>query len=212
MSKSKTTSAARKLTDFSFSFLICLIVAGSGTTAADDTDVFFGLAADSGETRPNVMFILDTSGSMEKFDTYTDSRMDRMKDAMQRLLASEIDMNVGFMQFNGNDSGGPVLYPMSKLADNAEILSAIVDDLEPVGGTPTIDALYETALYMRGESVDYGKQRGASTVTDRNRAFFRVSHPDSYTGGVLVQPPGCSDANLSSRNCSERDDCWKSRL
>ncbi|RTZ66169.1 MAG: hypothetical protein DSZ29_03405 [Aquificaceae bacterium] len=44
---------------------------------------------------------------------------------------------------------------------------------EAKGGTPIVDALYEAALYFKGEKVDYGKY----LPTDH-----RAAHPSSYSG------------------------------
>ena len=46
---------------------------------------------------------------------------------------------------------------------------------EAVGGTPIVDALYESALYFKGEKVGYGKY----LPTDH-----RAAHPSSYTGEI----------------------------
>ncbi len=76
----------------------------------------------------------------------------------------------------------------------------IVNELDHKSGTPIVDSLYEAALYYRGAAVDYGKTRGSGD--DSSQAKTRVSHPDSYTGGSLSQPTGCSSDNLSSINCA----------
>ena len=114
-----------KLLNFSISVFSCVIALGSGVSVADDTDVFFALAADSGETKPNVMFVLDTSSSMGEMDSYAVSRLDRLKDAMRRFVSSDVDMNIGFIQFNGNGGGGAVSYPISNLDGHRTQLSNI---------------------------------------------------------------------------------------
>ena len=49
------------------------------------------------------------------------------------------------------------------------------------GGTPIVDALYEAALYFRGEKMHYGRERN----TDENIASSG-SHPSSYYGGAAI--------------------------
>ena len=418
------------------SLLLCVLTLGAGVTAADDTDVFFGQTLDDQETRPNVLLVLDTSGSMSRTDGGVTSRLSRMKAAVRQILESDIDMNIGLMGYNGNGGGGPILYPVTNLGDvvcsgldcenvdvredvydvdgglgdieetlnggnidsggntlslgssgmgpqglglrfadinvfrGATILDAhiqfvarrteaddadfiievedvgdaqaygttvgelssrqystntllwnpeewnqnvayetidvgqlvqsvitrsdwcngnalsfkisgtgtrrasswesaaanselipklrirldnssavaafgcgnsvtsalapivapdsglgvpgvagiasqltaaeiavarsemlqVIDDLTSVGGTPTVDALYEAALYMRGEGVHFGGFRGVTTRNSRKERF-RVSHQDSYTGGTLVREADCTDDNLNARAC-----------
>ena len=190
-----------KLLNFSISVFSCVIALGSGVSVADDTDVFFALAADSGDTKPNVMFVLDTSSSMGEMDSYAVSRLDRLKDAMRRFVSSDVDMNIGFIQFNGNGGGGAVSYPISNLDGHRAQLSNIIDGFSPIAGTPTVDAYYEAALYFKGEGVDFGKTRGAPDAHPDNLRFFRVSHPDSYTGGMVVRASDCTDVTLNREEC-----------
>ncbi|WP_421861823.1 PilC/PilY family type IV pilus protein [Motiliproteus sp.] len=76
---------------------------------ADDTEIYFGGSAKV-TVKPNVLFILDTSGSMKEKDGGNISRMDRMKQALTNVLNNAEDINVGLMRFT--NPGGPVLYPM----------------------------------------------------------------------------------------------------
>lgn len=85
--------------------------------------------------------------------------------------------------------------PSTLFKDNLKIA---VDELVAQDGTPIVDVLYEGARYMKGLSIDYGKRRGSQRWKDRNS---RVSHPSSYTGGTLVQPGNCTDADLSASDC-----------
>lgn len=79
-----------------------------------------------------------------------------------------------------------------------EIKAAIVA-MTAGGSTPIVDALYEGALYFRGNTMDYGKVReNAST----NTRVLRVSHPLSYSGGVLSQPAGCANTDLEADACT----------
>ena len=86
------------------------------TASADDTEVFFGAPPAGTNTAPNVLFVLDTSGSMTWSDTgYTGSRLERLRDAMTYILDSSSNINVGLMRFNGYNSGGSVLYPITPI-------------------------------------------------------------------------------------------------
>ena len=74
-------------------------------------------------------------------------------------------------------------------------LRDLVDSFTPGGMTPIVDTLYEAAQYYRGGDVLYGKARG------NQQKRGRVSHPASYTGGVVNRDAGCTDADLNSSAC-----------
>lgn len=76
---------------------------------ADDTEIYFGGNSTS-NIRPNVLFILDTSGSMAGKDGTNLTRLERMQRAMINVLNSTDDINVGLMRFT--NPGGPVVYPV----------------------------------------------------------------------------------------------------
>lgn len=113
--------------------------------------------------------------------------------------------------YNGSTTKAPRLiinYTTNVSAASAQttrhVLKSLVDDMVPAGYTPIVDMLYEAALYYRGENVYWGRIRGdASTMrsSSGDRRYFRLSHPDSYTGGTEVLPSGCDPSNLNSTNC-----------
>lgn len=138
-----------------------------------------------------------------------------------------------FYSFNNN----PALAPRLKIVvetDAADSLSVrdrvlqlINEQTHTLNRTPSIETLYEAALYWRGDDVYYGTHRGQGNFPngvpnpndsdpfhrldedkDGNPAadptgmrHGRVSHPDSYTGGTLNQPAGCSAENLDAVEC-----------
>lgn len=84
--------------------------------SADDTEIFFGQKDPNINTSPNVLFVLDTSGSMNFTDDgYDGVRLARMKDALNNILESSSNINVGLMRFNGFLGGGSVIYPMTAI-------------------------------------------------------------------------------------------------
>jgi len=108
----------------------------------------------------------------------------------------------------GSSSGGGVTPTPSEPTETTarEEMLAVIDNLAMAGGTPGVDSYYEAALYMLGENVDYGKQRGFETNPWRQERH-RVSHSRSYEGGSLIRNSGCTDANLQASACrNERID------
>ncbi|MGJ8668641.1 MAG: vWA domain-containing protein, partial [Oceanococcus sp.] len=108
-----------------FSAVLLASAAGwSGQTLADDTEVFFPpVDVVNDETvRPNIMFIMDTSGSMGTRDggRGTPTRLEKVQDAMVELLGKmNQNVNVGLMRLS-DDEGGPVLFPVSHIEAAAE--------------------------------------------------------------------------------------------
>lgn len=96
--------------------LLIALGAAAGPAAADDTEIFFGQTDTSTATHPNVLFILDTSGSMGWGDSgQVGTRMQRLQEAMNNILDASTDINIGLMGLNGTYGGGPVLYPVTPI-------------------------------------------------------------------------------------------------
>ena len=104
------------MTPFNFLRRACLFsLAGtlllhSAISAADDTEIFFGTKPDSG-IQPNVLFILDDSGSMawctdstSTCNTDSKTRMKVLKDTMTNLLNTTKGVNVGMLVMNNTAS------------------------------------------------------------------------------------------------------------
>jgi len=124
----------------------------SSPVQADDSEVFFGQVDSSIKIFPNVLFVLDTSGSMNWYDSGEPlNRITRMKDALNLILDSATNVNVGIMRFNGSSGGGPVLFPVTYIdeevctTDNCGLvnlvdrISASSDDAEDAGSSAYID-------------------------------------------------------------------------
>jgi type IV pilus assembly protein PilY1 len=115
--------------------LVCVfaLILASGTASADDTEIYFSSAKNTiaAAVRPNVLLILDTSGSMTSIVPGTgESRIQVMKDAMKKILDSMEDVNVGLMRFTHND-GGPVLFPIMYIDGPAALAVSEPNDLNP---------------------------------------------------------------------------------
>jgi len=115
---------------------------------ADDTEIFF--TDRTNIVRPNIMFILDTSGSMGTNDVDGETRLKVMKDAATSLLNGLEDVNVGLMVFGGNE-GAYFKAPIDKIEDQRSTLIDIIDDLDDGGNTPLAESLFEAMRYYQGE-------------------------------------------------------------
>jgi len=89
-----------------------LVVLYAPYTFGDDTEIFFNTSATS-QIKPNVLFVMDTSGSMTNKDGGTLTRLDRMKLALKEIIADATNVNIGIMRFIR--TGGSVLYPVKDI-------------------------------------------------------------------------------------------------
>jgi len=117
------------------------------------------------------------------------SRSAIMKEVTKKVLSSVNQLNVGLMRFNPtgpNDNtlpvtergvGGSVILDLTDLDNNRQAVLDAVDSLPADGWTPLSETLYESALFWRGQAVNYGAIDWA--MTDAN-ATVTGSDPMMY--------------------------------
>jgi len=111
----------KKLNRFSKLAITALIytLASLQSAFGEDTEIFFAPADDVDGIYPNIMFIIDSSGSMGwGVDGTTDSRMEVVQDVMQEVLTDITNVNAGLMRFN-NGKPGAVVYPVLNIDQEA---------------------------------------------------------------------------------------------
>lgn len=173
----------------------------SSTTFADDIDIY--TSGISGKQKPNILFVLDYSGSM-RFDidglntkrTGLPARIDILKNAMDEVLTDSADfINAGVGSLYSGDTTG-IRWPIGELNADAntvdssipvgqftvrDIISQQINSRNAQGPTATVDALVEASQYFRGEAVTHNDQ------SDRNAERNRPSQWDvaaqEYRGG-----------------------------
>jgi type IV pilus assembly protein PilY1 len=152
---------------------------------ADDTEIFFGDFS-GGETSPNVLFIVDTSGSMdEEVGNTGKDRLEHVQEAMTTILNGLYDVNVGIMRFS--NPGGPVLYKVDYIDRNVNDPEEAVfvyvpvldadDDAQQVTGTGQM-VINDVRLEMNTMEV------GAETLTSRVSQSNHDAEEDFSDGGV----------------------------
>ncbi len=107
-------------------------------------------------------------------DTTTMSLTDIMKAVVSTVLSSVNNLNVGLMQFNG-DNGGPVTLDITDLDSNRQTVIDAVQALPAGGNTPLSEVMYESALYWRGLPAHFGTA-AMTTLTDPSA----LRAPDVY--------------------------------
>lgn len=84
---------------------------------ADDIEIYLGSGSNVQTYNPNVLFIIDTSGSMTNQDGTGQTRLLRVQNALNSALTNATNINAGLMRFS--DYGGPILYPVSNINNTA---------------------------------------------------------------------------------------------
>ncbi|MFT2091600.1 PilC/PilY family type IV pilus protein [Paraglaciecola sp. 2405UD69-4] len=137
-------------------FLLLISTFCTFTSSADDLEIYLGTAGSEVTYDPNVLFIMDTSGSMTGKDGTSETRMLRVQNALKETLNSVTNINAGLMRFS--DYGGPVLYPVRPIDDpvSPEIITSIIQ------GT---DDAYELASYVNTTNDVLKMSEGLNKVT-----------------------------------------------
>lgn len=128
----------------------------SSVISADDLEIYLGNAGSEVTYNPNVLFIMDTSGSMTGKDGGDESRMLRVQNALKKTLNSVTNINAGLMRFS--DFGGPVLYPVRSIDDSVspEIITSI---------SQATDDAYEIASTVNSSSTTLKLSQSTNTVS-----------------------------------------------
>ena len=160
------------------------MIIASNLGHADDTEIFFSTGTSSEVLRPNVLFILDTSGSMGVRGSSGQIRMDELKSAMTTVLSTMQNVNVGLMRFNDASAqdGGPVLFPVSFIDGN---VNNVVGD----SGQNTVTEIVNTAFLQSGtDDGEENKSNQDISLTDITLDAFDFGGTQSVIGGTLNFP------------------------
>ncbi|NDV92183.1 pilus assembly protein PilY [Alteromonas sp. 345S023] len=155
----------------SFAISLVLFMCIGFSAFADDLDIYLGSSNSAVTYNPNVLFIMDTSGSMGATDNTSQSRMLRVQNALKEALGSATNINAGLMRFS--DYGGPILYPIQGIDEpvRPELITSI--------GASNHDA-YEVNGVVNTNSDDVVLSSGTETVLAGLR-FSELNIPQGAT-------------------------------
>lgn len=189
----------------------------AGNLHADDTEIYFNANIRSNvENQPNLLFILDTSGSMGWDITGTnDVRMQVLKDAMNNILTDLDNVNVGIMRYNYY-YGGPVLFPITDLRTPASAVAGEPDDNTTRSFTYTItdndNDAYEYITDNNGDGIlnnvvltdtnGYGVNTPGQTITTTS---CTAGATQTVTGQYIDTSERDARERFDSINLSQKD-------
>lgn len=146
---------------FYFGYLLILTTL-TFKTLADDTEIYTGIAE---RDAPNVIFIMDTSGSMSWANDGSrnppagESRLEQVQRAAVDTIKNTDGINIALMRFNEDFSGygGYVDLAMTPIADARTTFESQINSYSGRGGTPITEVMDEALRYLRGDSLKYTK-------------------------------------------------------
>ncbi|MCP4275819.1 MAG: hypothetical protein GY779_05640 [Gammaproteobacteria bacterium] len=225
-------SATQRFT-FSLSLLVGLLC-GTSALQADDLEVY--LKEPSEPLPPNVLFMLDESGSMgwgENEDNGFTDRMTRLKTAMHAILDDIIvstsgtspdmskDIRAGFAAYTTRPGVDlpRVIYDFNLVSSAGAAMKTQIDSLTPLAGTPTVLALQSGIDWFEGDFTDYdGTFRTSPIGAAAKNNWCRPSHMvllsdgDPNSNRVTEYPVGtaCPDDPFQGRGgrCSQEITTW----
>lgn len=207
------------------SFLSGLMVFGASFSYADDTEIFFGGPSIDDGVRPNVLFILDNSGSMAWSTTDQDppnttgevARMQVLKDSFSTIINQAGAINAGIMVLNARSeyNNTRMVYPVSYLND------PLPSSVQQVASTPQIlvsgddatqwsnatSAVIDEPTLPMGEFVVPGNANGTFTLTTPN-AFLQGGGRSCLLEAGLASTPrnnACRTINQAQLGLNEDD-------
>ncbi|MEO1077717.1 MAG: VWA domain-containing protein, partial [Bacteroidota bacterium] len=176
----------------------------------DDAELYQTAAFESGpEYYSNVLFVIDTSGSMET-DVDGRSRLKVVQDVVTDFLTELEYVNVGLMRFDSgftdgpffpddfHEGGGMVIHPIEDIeAARSQIISQ-VNALTASGTTQLSETMYEAASYMMGWDVYFGLETYAGNYFDAPLPeAYTPSDPASHDGSTYISPIGeCQENHI----------------
>ncbi|MDP2746003.1 PilC/PilY family type IV pilus protein [Pseudomonas sp.] len=163
---------------------------------ADDTEIYVprDLPADQ-QVRPNILFILDSSGSMggQVANTGGKTRNQVMQQVVNNLidqLKTKEDVNIGLMRYKGlrtncpndnrnceNEQGGHIVSPVQRLtSSNADTMKGVVNNIGLDDWTPLSETYYEAYRYMTGQAPVWAAARSVSSSMSGGKYISPITH------------------------------------
>lgn len=182
------------------SMLASTLLLSAANAYADDTEIFFGGAAVGSQVKPNVLFVLDNSGSMA-WRTYDSnnpqgteqSRMNILKKSFSDLINNARNINAGIMVLNSRSeyANSRMAYPITDIdaslssstatASKPEILES-GDDASQTGAAGNNAVIDEPTLAM-GYFTSQNSALTPITLQDDDAFNLRTFTPKNGTAG-----------------------------
>ena len=193
--------------------LISTLMAGllaSGPARADDAELYQTAAFEFGpEYYANVLFVIDTSGSMNTNTPGGNTRLEVVQEVVTNFLNELEYVNVGLMRFDSGytdgafpdtfeEGGGMVIHPIEDITTARDEIITKVNALTASGTTQLSETMYEAASYMMGWEVYFGLDTYTGPFdAPADPDNYTPSDPDSHDGTTYYSPmTQCSENHI----------------
>lgn len=187
--------------------MLAIVIGGVPLLAySDDTEIHLGNSFS--DLEPNVIFIMDTSGSMAWSQTNNnppptgeESRLDVVKRIAIDTINKTQDINIGLMSFSGGLSQGATLnLPLTPIANARSDFKKIMNDYTALGGTPITGSLDEALRYLRGDSVKYGPSGAVSAMNANQTQYIKPIKNQCQKNHIILFSDGAPSADHDSNS------------
>lgn len=147
-----------------FSFLVSSTILYSANSLSDDIDIY--TKVNSAGKDNNIMFMIDTSGSMSaNVDGTNMNRLQAVQNSMFKIINGlNENVKVGVGAYNGY--GGSIVYPVKRLGDNAKNISISSIYESEDDGLETENGEVHTQSQALGFGLNEYDQDGNVTIVD----------------------------------------------
>ena len=202
------------------SALASTLILQTSVSYADDTEIFFGGSALDSGIRPNVLFILDDSGSMAYCVDSTNtcknnSRMDVLKSTMDNLLNTTSGVNVGLMVLNntakttGDTSVPRLLQPIADIdspinvkLSSPEIRTSADDASRYNGSNNTADQTLVMGYIKAPIDNPITRSLGTENLYSNDNSTYYLRN--DYTCSVKMdETDRCPDGQVTELNANQ---------
>lgn len=219
---SKARAGTLRSTALTTTLLTCLALSAH----ADDIDVYTAQIA--AKQKPNILFVLDYSGSMNdninggRASRANPAKIDILKRAMRQVLDENFDrINAGIGSLYSTSTTG-VRWPISELNADAnsidpdipagqftvrDILQKQVDARSAGGWTATVDALVEAAQYFQGGAVTHNDRQLSPAASHAPERWSVTANNYSNGSPFAALSPSYSPSDAYSNDRSSTFYC-----
>lgn len=187
--------------------LLAISIGGAPLLAySDDTEIHLGNSYS--DIEPNVIFIMDVSGSMGWEPDSTNSpsngdpsRLDIVKEIAIDTINDTDNINISLMSFNSNNNqGASVDLPMTPIDSARSNFERIMNNYSAYNGTPITESLDEALRYLRGDDVRYGANGASAAMNATRTKYIKPVKNQCQKNHIILFSDGEPTVDVDSNN------------
>lgn len=187
--------------------LLAISVGGIPSLAfSDDTEIYLGNSFS--DLEPNVIFIMDTSGSMgwetdseDPPPSGEDSRLDIVKRIAIDTINQTDNINISLMSFDSqNNQGATVDLPLTPIDEARSDFRSIMNSYSAYNGTPITESLDEALRYLSGDTVKYGSSGASAAMNSSKTKYIKPIKNQCQKNHIILFSDGEPSVDVDSNS------------